>query len=205
MRQILVLCSGNICRSPLAAQLLKAKLVSTQTQSAGTSVLVGEHTPDEALSFAKDLGLTGAEAHRAAVMTPQMVAQADVILGMERTHRRKAALMQPAAGRRAFTLLEFAHITAEMTDDQLCTVLDDQSANPTAAVDVVARLRGMVSRLDESFYDVEDPYGRSKYTYQRATDQIVRAIDQIVAYVNRVDAVLSNTRHRTIPTERTGA
>lgn len=188
MIRILTICTGNICRSPLAAQLFQAGLPTARYEiaSAGISVLAGEHSTEEALRVASDLGLSGAADHRAAVLTSEAVAAADLILGMERTHRRKAARSYPAAAKRAFTLLEFAQVASQLGDEQLKRLMEDQPDHTTAALDAAARMRGVVPRLPDSrLYDVEDPYGRSWQIYQRSARQIATAVEQIVDFLDR--------------------
>lgn len=189
MIRILTVCTGNICRSPLAAQLLHAKLPSEnfEIRSAGISVLAGDHTPEAAQQVATSLGISGADEHRAVALATAAVSQAELIFGMERLHRRTAAQADPTAGSRAFTLLEFAHIVSEVSDAQIQTFMHEDVDPEMAALNAVTRMRGVVPRLpDERFYDVEDPYGRSRRAYQRSALQIVSAVDQIVAYFGRV-------------------
>lgn len=56
--RILTVCTGNICRSPLAAELLASRLDPQNfiVESAGTSALVGEQMPDPAIEIATRLG-----------------------------------------------------------------------------------------------------------------------------------------------------
>lgn len=188
MIRILAVCSGNICRSPLTAQLLQSKLPSTNylVTSAGTAVLAGESSPIEAQRVATSMGVSGAEKHRAALLTSEKVSQADLILSMERIHRRQAARLSPTAARRAFTLLEFAHVASQLQEEELKTLIRSQLDSTAPAIEVIARMRGVVPRLsDARLYDVEDPFGRSEQTYQRSARQINAAVDHIVAFFGR--------------------
>lgn len=172
--QILTICTGNVCRSPLAAQLLTNQLDPTRFEiaSAGTSALIGDHMPEPAQRIATRLGLKGATTHRAAALTEHALASADLILAMDREHRSHAAQMLPTVVRRSFTLLEFAHIVTHLEPSD-------------APLEQAMRMRGVVPRLSSGRqYDVEDPYGRSKQVYERSTKQILRAVDDIVQFLN---------------------
>ncbi|HEY4535116.1 MAG TPA: low molecular weight phosphatase family protein [Enteractinococcus sp.] len=194
--RILTVCTGNICRSPLAAELLASRLDPQNfiVESAGTSALVGEQMPDPAIEIATRLGARAPEHHRAVVLTSETVVAADLILGMELDHRRRAAQLHPTAVRRSFTLLEFAHIAAQITDAQLISVARHWEDPYAAALDTVMRMRGVVSRLPtERDYDVEDPFGRLKQVYERSARQVDRAVNQIVTFFAHASVITVNS------------
>ncbi|OAV51899.1 arsenate reductase/protein-tyrosine-phosphatase family protein [Enteractinococcus helveticum] len=186
--RILTICTGNICRSPFAAKLLASKLDRTQFKvaSAGTSAMLGDPMQETMQRIAADMGVRWRDEHSARVLTHGLVGQADLILGMEREHRSQAAKLQPSAVRRAFTLLEFAHIVSSINDDRLQQLLFLNRGSPTAAIDAVMRMRGVVPRLNpEQLYDLQDPFGKSRQTYARSAAHIDQAVDQIVSFFQR--------------------
>ena len=90
IRHILVVCVGNICRSPMAEQLLKSALrgqTEITVASAGLGALVGHPADDHALALMEDLG-EDISAHRARQIHPDMVRAADLVLVMEAGHKR---------------------------------------------------------------------------------------------------------------------
>lgn len=185
--RILTICTGNICRSPFAERLLAARLGAQFTvASAGTSAMLGDPMQETMQRLATDMGVRWDEEHRGRALTQSLVAQADLVLCMEREHRSEAVRLQPSAVRRAFTLLEFAHIISSITDSQLQRLLSLNTDSPTAAIDAVMRMRGVVPRLNpERLYDLPDPYGRSRQTYARSAAHIEQAVDQIVHFFQR--------------------
>lgn len=188
--RILTICTGNICRSPLTAMLLAARLEpgAFTIHSAGISVLSGDTIPDALRPIAARMGAHGAELHRSIAVSPHAVAEADLILGMELEHRRHAAQLHPHAGRRAFTLLEFAHIASSISDEDFAALVPSNNCTPGKALEAVQRMRGAVPRLNpERLYDVEDPFGRSKQVYERSAKQIERAVDHIVQFFRRTE------------------
>ena len=119
---ILTVCSGNICRSPLAEQLLRAGLAGIDgvtVGSAGTIAMVGAGMPAEAKALAVRYGSTDAESHQARQLDEQAIRDADLVLGLAREHRRAVVELVPAATRRTFTLREFARLAASVTDIDL--------------------------------------------------------------------------------------
>ncbi|PRX28374.1 protein-tyrosine phosphatase [Meinhardsimonia xiamenensis] len=100
---ILVVCVGNICRSPVGERLLQARLAARgralEVASAGIGALVG-HPADETaarVAAAHGVDLSG---HRGRQFTAELGAAHDLILVMEPWHRREIASLAPAlAGR----------------------------------------------------------------------------------------------------------
>lgn len=95
IRQILVVCSGNTCRSPLAAAILAARLAETPglqdvtVSSAGTGALDGAPASEGSYLVALERGLD-LSSHRARLLTPALVRDADLILTMGTSHARRA-------------------------------------------------------------------------------------------------------------------
>lgn len=87
---ILFVCTGNTCRSPMAAALAHAAVTSrgwrhVETASAGVGALEGAPAADYAGEVMVDRGLD-LEAHSARMLTPELVAWADLILAMSPAH-----------------------------------------------------------------------------------------------------------------------
>jgi protein-tyrosine phosphatase len=83
IRSVLVVCEGNICRSPLAAALLARELPHIDVASAGTHALVGEPADKVIAELAKNEGVSLHE-HIAMQVDEQLVRSADLILTMTR-------------------------------------------------------------------------------------------------------------------------
>lgn len=105
--KILTLCTGNICRSPLAEALLRDRLGArgrpVSVSSAGIGALVG-HPADEttqrvALRHGVDLS-----AHRARQLTPEITRHVDLILAMEKHHLEYALRLDPTTRGKVFLI-----------------------------------------------------------------------------------------------------
>src|SRR5947209_4263214 len=120
---ILLVCTGNICRSPLAERLGRAYLDSTlgddaaliQLSSAGTRAVAGSAMhPDTSLVLQ---GFGGnADGHVARQLDESIASSSDLTLTMTREHRRAVLSLAPRTLARTFTLREAADLARSLGD-----------------------------------------------------------------------------------------
>ncbi len=110
IKNVLLVCTGNICRSPLAEALLERALqdraiAEVTVTSAGTGAWDGAPASEGAylVGLERGLDLSG---HRARLLTRELVEQADLILTMARHHR--ARVDELGGEGRVFVLGEYA-------------------------------------------------------------------------------------------------
>jgi protein-tyrosine phosphatase len=111
---ILVVCTGNVARSPMGALLLHTELeargVAARVHSAGTIPWGGAAVPDAvAVMGERGLDLTP---HVSQPLTRPLVAGADLILGMTRAHVWGVVAHDAAAADRTFLFAELPHLGA---------------------------------------------------------------------------------------------
>lgn len=83
---IIVVCTGNICRSPMGEGLLKANIKpGGRVVSAGIAALVGAPADPLAVDLMRENGLD-ITAHRAQQLTRQLLSEADLVLTLDRHH-----------------------------------------------------------------------------------------------------------------------
>jgi protein-tyrosine phosphatase len=104
-KRILAVCVGNICRSPTAEYLLREQLASRDIRvtSAGLHAMVGYPMDATALQLMGEHGINGS-AHRARQLTPTMLREADLVLGMEKSHVNAMMRLAPEASGKIFAL-----------------------------------------------------------------------------------------------------
>src|SRR5690348_10900838 len=92
VKQILVLCVGNICRRPTAENRLRRLPVahSVRLTYAGLGALVGHPIEGHAMELLHEHGMDATQ-HRARQVYAEMLRAADLVLGMERRHLLSAA------------------------------------------------------------------------------------------------------------------
>jgi len=91
---ILIICTGNICRSPIAERLLRSKLEDKNIDSAGTGALKGYAADVTAISVAERHGLS-LENHQAQQFTAGLARNYDLILVMEKVHLESISKIAP--------------------------------------------------------------------------------------------------------------
>jgi len=173
---VLVVCTGNICRSPMAAAMLAARLgergVPVEITSAGF-VTEDRPAPPEVLEVLDARGLDVRD-HRSRRLGVADLARPDLVLCMERRHVREVAVLDRDAFARTFTLPDLARRAEargpRREGEDLRAYLERLGAG-RRPVDVLG-----VDDADE----VADPYGRSASAYRRAADEIDRLLDAVV-------------------------
>jgi len=112
IHDILVVCTGNICRSPMVSAQLRVALIAAgvrgvRVHSAGTIAVDGHQASIEAIEVSAEHGLDIAY-HRSTALTGDLVRQADLILVMEERHINLIANKIPNATKKTFLLSDFA-------------------------------------------------------------------------------------------------
>ncbi|HBV3540296.1 TPA: protein tyrosine phosphatase [Klebsiella pneumoniae] len=102
---ILVVCTGNICRSPIGERLLQKLLPHKMIDSAGTGALIDHDADDTAIKIAS-LNKLSLEGHKGKQFTSSLARKYELILVMERFHIEQIGKIAPEA--RGKTML-FGH------------------------------------------------------------------------------------------------
>lgn len=191
MLEIIAICTGNICRSPLAQLLLTTRLsdVGINVRSAGTRTRPGMRMPDEAAALASAGGVAPEEVatHRSNLLRESDLRSVDLILAMAREHRREVVELLPARVRNTFTLREIGYLAGELSDADLRAATRQEGSGAASTHQRFAAMLGLISArrgLSSSFlapedHDVVDPFGGPAATYQRAAEQMAPGLVQV--------------------------
>lgn len=178
--QILIVCTGNICRSPIAEGLLVSRLVplggGMEVRSAGTWGRNGSPATPEAVAAADRHGVD-IRAHRSSRFTGDLARWADLIITMTAEQAREVLEALPEAGPKTFTLKELVAIVASL---------------PTVAAKEPTR-EGLLQRIADAGrartqagygapadLDVADPLGLSQTVYLAVAAELDHLIDALM-------------------------
>ncbi|MEO5804680.1 MAG: ribose 5-phosphate isomerase B [Verrucomicrobiota bacterium] len=109
MKTILFVCTGNICRSPMAEGLFRHAIkgrTDFRVLSAGVGAIDGQPPSAHAVRALKDLGIDISR-QRSRMLTAEVVQEADYIFGMTHSHVDSINLLYPWAAEKTFLLREF--------------------------------------------------------------------------------------------------
>lgn len=145
--RVLIVCSGNTCRSPMAGALLQHLWKGDrplEVLTAGTATVHGLPATAHAVTVMQEHGLD-LTAHRSQPITPHLLQTVDLILTMTVSHREALRLKYPAVSARIYTLAEYAGRNTDVRDPY-GGPLEEYRRTAQALVElltsVVARMQG---------------------------------------------------------------
>jgi protein-tyrosine phosphatase len=180
MTSILVVCTGNICRSPIAEGMLRDALrarfgdAAPTVSSAGTAGLDGAGPTPEAVTAAAEHGVDIA-GHRARSLDPAPASDADLLLAMAGEHRD---ILLSAHGDldRTFTLKELVRLLESLPHAPAGS--GPASLGERVSQAAAARRAGHAGNpLDE---DIVDPIGMPLLSYRAVAWELDRWIGRLV-------------------------
>jgi protein-tyrosine phosphatase len=185
--RLMYVCTGNICRSPVAEIMTRHLLIGKlggrlaaqfDVSSAGVSAVVDSQIHPDTRDELTPWGLDGVIAgrFRARQLRSAMVRESDLVLGANPRHRSAVVERAPEGLKTAFSIREFA-LLAEAVDP------DGLPSDPvTRAHELVeqARLNRGLVKVDPEELTIPDPMGRSRQAHHEAVMLIVDAVHRIV-------------------------
>lgn len=193
--RILTVCTGNVCRSPLAEQLLRAELADLEVEvtSAGTEALVGRPMDERAARYSEQFGAI-TSTHRARQLTVEHLRDADLVLTAAREHRRKVVETLPRASQFTFTMREFARLLDTLNVDDLAEIAatSDAAERATTLIGILASNRGVAEPLENpDDDDIVDPYRQNDDVYAESAHVTADTARSIASGVRRAVAAFA--------------
>lgn len=175
---ILVVCTANQCRSPLAAAALRRRIesagVPVTVASAGVAAMPGIGATPPTVDAARRIGLDISD-HAATPLAPDAVRSADLVIGLERRHVQEIVLHDPTSFPRTFTLRELVRRGSEVGPRH-----PDQSVGEwLTEVGVQRRPADLLGASTDD--DIADPTGSAAVDHHSMADEVDDLAGALVA------------------------
>jgi protein-tyrosine phosphatase len=180
MASILVVCTGNVCRSPVAEGFLRARLGSRfgptapDVASAGVAGWDGDRAHPTSVETAAERGID-IGGHRARTVSTEALEEADLILAMDRGHRKAVGRTARSARERAFTLKELVRLLEALPEaggDDPVSLLSHRVAEADAL-----RRNGFEGHPHDE--DIADPLGMSLQAFRAVAGELDEWCDRL--------------------------
>jgi protein-tyrosine phosphatase len=160
MATILLVCTGNICRSPMAEGFLRRMLADRgiqgiRVESSGVAGWEGSTPTPEAVEALAGYGLD-ISTHRARRLTRPMVEWADAIVTMAAEHRDAVVRLVPQLASRVFTLKELVALLESVPEERIGRPSAEQLA---ASMRLAQAEREAHAGMELADQDIADPLG----------------------------------------------
>lgn len=178
--RILVVCTGNICRSPYIERLLDDAMMrawgheAVEVRSSGVRGLEDHPMEPHAHARLEQHGLAAPD-FRSRYIEEHHVDAADLVLTATRAHRGSVVQLRPPALARALTFREFGLLAATLPADELPRCDDARSW----LREVTSSLRRRRGQQPLGELDIVDPYTQGEEGY----DQMARQVREVLPWV----------------------
>ncbi len=160
---ILFVCTGNTCRSPMAQRLMQSEIDERrcadriQVLSAGLSALEEDTISEEAVLALQEYGID-ARGQNSNRVTPQLLDETDLILTMTRFHSKMLLALNPQIQHKTFLFADYLQFNSEK--------IGPAHMDP-----------------DGWFEEVMDPFGQSLEVYRLCAQQLRRMVQALTDIV----------------------